>query len=419
MNTSELKQKRESLVKTMQNILNLAKGENRELTKDEQRDFDGIVRKVDDIDETFAAHERIGSLKDGLDNPVKFGESRHGERTEENGEFRALNPNESFEGYIRKRHGLGEERLSIGKAVRGMLLGDWSGAETERRSMSESTGGLGGWLVNHELSGRIIDLARAKTALVRAGARTLPMDAPEITVVKVTSDPTAYWRAENAAITESDMGFAPVKLKAVALGCLSRVSLELLEDARAFATTVEDAISSALALELDRVGLLGTGVGEPRGLWNTDGVNEYSMGDNGAAPSNYDPFSYAVDYVANANGEAKAAIYAPRTAGELDRLKDSQNQPLTPPQSFQRLTKFTTNQVPINQTQGSSTDASTAFVGDFSQLLIGMRTQIVLEATRVGGSDTFAKMQALIRGYLRADIAVLRPNHFTLIKGIR
>ena len=70
-------------------------------------------------------------------------------------------------------------------------------------------------------------------------------------------------------------------------------------------------MSAALGLELDRVCLLGNGTNEPRGLWNCDNINIYSMGTNGLAPTNYDPFSYAYQYVLEDNGLPGAVIMAP------------------------------------------------------------------------------------------------------------
>jgi len=102
-------------------------------------------------------------------------------------------------------------------------------------------------------------------------------------------------------------------------------------------------------------------------------------------------------------------------------LKDSQNQPLTPPQSFQRLRRFVTNQVPINLTKGTATDASEAYVGDFSQCWIGMRKQITVEVSRHAadsGSSAFANMEVWVRAYLRADVVLAREDHFVVIDGI-
>jgi len=309
---------------------------------------------------------------------------------------------------------------SLGKILRAKLLGDPLGLnDSERRAMGEGSGNLGGWFVNPLVSGYVIDLARNASVTMQAGAWTLPMDGPEISLVKVLTDPTAYWLPEHEAITESDGSFAPVTLKAVVLGTMIRVSQALLEDAPSAGGIIEKMLSSALGLELDRVALLGNGATEPRGLFNCDNINEYSMGTNGAAPSNYDPFSYASQYVLENNGKPGAVIMAPRTFGTLDRLKEATtNAPLAPPQSYQDLKKFYTNQIPVDQTQGTSDEASCAFVGDFKNVVVGMRKSLNIDISPVAGTDTFAKVEALIRAYMRVDVAILRENHFTKIIGI-
>jgi HK97 family phage major capsid protein len=291
--------------------------------------------------------------------------------------------------------------------------------ESERRAMGEGVGGAGGWFVNPLVSGYVIDLARNASCCMKAGAWTLPMDSPEVTLVKVLTDPTAYWLPEHGAISESDGSFAPIKLKSVILGTMVRVSQALLEDAPSAGQTIEKMLSSALGLELDRVALLGQGGSEPRGLYHCSDINEYLMGENGAAPPDYDPFSYAAQYVLQNNGMPTAAIMAPRTFGTLDRLKAATtNQPLVAPQSYQDLKKFYTNQVPVDQIQGTSEDASCAFVGDFKNVVVGMRKSLTIDVSPHAGTNTFANVECLIRAYLRCDIAILRENHFTKIVGI-
>jgi len=313
---------------------------------------------------------------------------------------------------------------SLGKILRAKILGDPLGlSEPELRALGESVGGAGGWFVSPELSSFTIDLARNKSCVLLAGGWTLPMMTEEMTLVKVLTDPTAYWVAEHGKITESEGTFGPIKLKAMVVGCLVRVSRALLEDAPNSGNVIESQIGAALGLEVDRCALLGNGVNEPKGLLHCADINTYSMGLNGAALTNYDPFSYAVQYVAEDNGLATAVIMAPRTAGNLDRLKEGTTlAPLAPPPSFQALQKFSTNQIPITQTQGSSSVASSAFVGDYKNIVLGMRKQLTIDVAASGvgsGSvDVFSSVEALIRGYLRIDVAVLRENFFTWIKGI-
>jgi HK97 family phage major capsid protein len=313
---------------------------------------------------------------------------------------------------------------SLGKILRAKILGDPLGLNPhEFKALGESVGGAGGWFVSPQLSSYVIDLARNKSCVLLAGGWTLPMSSEEMTLVKILTDPTAYWVAEHAKITESEGTFGPIKLKAVVVGCLVRVSRALLEDAPNSGNVIESQIGAALGLEIDRVSLLGNGVNSPKGLDHCLDINSYSMGVNGAALTNYDPFSYAVQYVAEDNGLATAVIYAPRTAGNLDRLKEGTTlAPLRPPPSFEALNKFQTNQISITQTQGTSAVASSAFVGDYKNIVLGMRKQLTIDVAASGvgsGSvDVFSSVEALIRGYLRIDVAVLRENHFTWIKGI-
>ena len=47
-----------------------------------------------------------------------------------------------------------------------------------------------------------------------------------------------------------------------------------------------------------------------------------------------------------------------------------------------------------------------------------MRKSLTIDISPVAGTDTFAKVEALIRAYMRVDVAILRENHFTKIIGI-
>ena len=65
-----------------------------------------------------------------------------------------------------------------------------------------------------------------------------------------------------------------------------------------------------------------------------------------------------------------------------------------------------TKQIPVNMTKGTSSNASIAVAGDYSQLLIGLRTTLTIEASREAGDGTegaFSKLQVWVRAYLRAD----------------
>ena len=314
----------------------------------------------------------------------------------------------------------GEKDFSIGKIVRAKIIGDFSGLnDIETKAAGEGIGALGGWLVSEAVSAQMIDLARNKSCVMQAGAYTMKMPTPEMRLVKLTSDPTAYWRAEHSAITASDWTLEPINLHAVSLGCLVEVSLELLQDATNAGSMLQNAMAAAIALEMDRAALYGNGVTEPTGLNNIADVETISKGVNGATVTTYDDFSNACEDVADNNGLATAAIMAPRTFYTIDRLKQgTTNEPLVGPASYQALKKFVTNQIGITDTQGSASNASKIFVGDFKQMLFGIRKSLQVDISGSGSATTFAKREIQIRIFTRLDIAVLRPNWFCKIYGI-
>ena len=342
-------------------------------------------------------------------------------------EHKAITINETFQSLA----GVSdfEERVSAGNMIRAHILGDFNDLnktekELMQKAQQEGTGSLGGFMLPSPVSSQIIDLARNKMQVMKAGARTMKMDSGELTLVKVLTDPTSYWRAESEAITESDGTFENLFLKPMVVGSLIRVSMELLSDASNAGSMLENMMAASLALEQDRVALLGTGVNEPMGLDVATGVEVISMGTNGATPADYDEFSEAAQKVAENNGEAKAMIMAPRTYFTLDRLKAATtNQPLVAPASYQALNKYYTNQIPITDTKGSYSACSKAYVGDFSNLLFAMRNDITIEGSKSGGGsaavDSFARMEILIRCYARLAIAITRENHFCKIEGIK
>ena len=335
-------------------------------------------------------------------------------------------------GVIHKALGKGEklfdsgEDFNVGKIIRAKLIGSREGLnDYEQKAAGEGTGSLGGWLVPETVSAKIIDLARNFARVMQAGAYTMPMTSPEMKLVKIAGDPTAYFKAEHAAITESDWTLGELNLKAMKCGVLVRASLELLEDAKNSGNALEMAMGAAIGLAMDRVALVGDGVNEPLGIDNAipDPANVVSMGANGAAPTAYTQLSQLIEAVAVANGEATAFIMNPRSYFQYDRLlAATTNNRLEKPLSVQKIfddeKMFHTNQVGIVDVQGTATDASKAYAGDFKQLVFGVLKGLRFEFTRTGGTGTFAQYEALIRAVVRFDIGILRSDHFSKIEGL-
>jgi HK97 family phage major capsid protein len=330
-----------------------------------------------------------------------------------------LTREQSFEAWCQQR-GLfepAEQRLSFDRYLRGLVTGDWTGAEHER-ALSEGTLTAGGHLVPTPLSARVIDLARNATRVFQAGAITVPMTAQTLKLARLTGEGTPAWKAENAAITAADMTFDAVTFTARTLVRLVTLSVELFEDAD---PSSEDVIARSfaaqVALELDRVALRGSGTApEPRGVLNTSGITTTTHGANGAAIANYDFWLDAKGVVMGNNFEPNAHIQAPRSTTSLAKLKEATtNAYLQPPASM--LPMLATKQVPINLTVGTSTDCSEIYTGDWSQLMVGIRTDFQLLFLR----ERFVadNLQYAFLAYLRADVQLAQPAAFVVDTGVR
>lgn len=75
-------------------------------------------------------------------NPLEWRDQRTGQ------EIRVLGKDDRFADFHRN-----EEPLSLGRAVRAMICGDWSGAEAEQRAMSTSANPSAGFLVSESAGG--------------------------------------------------------------------------------------------------------------------------------------------------------------------------------------------------------------------------------------------------------------------------
>ncbi len=110
-----------------------------------------------------------------------------------------------------------------------------------------------------------------------------------------------------------------------------------------------------------------------------------------------------------------AMIANPRTETALQKLKDLDNNPLTAPSTIARIPLLSTTSAPVDETEGTAVNASSIVFGDFTQLMIGMRTSLEI---RVSDHALAATGQLLVVAWLRADIQLAQPKSFCKLTGI-
>lgn len=416
MNVRQILEKRADLIGEARALVDLADKEKREMTSSERKTYDVIMADVKQLRtdaETQTALESPPGAALGGAHWVSGGGAV------ERSDARFL----TKEQRVADAPAFAGEAVDPFKQIRGWATGNWEGADNEKRAMGENIGGSGGFLLSPQASGTVIDIARNAACVIQAGASTFLMDTSEAVLATALTDPTAVWLPELGTLSPTDLSLGAIHLKAETLAAMCQVSIQLAQDSKNIDAIISHALTSAIALELDRAAILGSGIAQPRGIYDTPLVNQYSMGINGAIPTSYDAFLYAMEYVRNANGNPTAVIMSPRTAGTLSRLKEgTTNAPLPLPVEYSKLQAYQTNQIGNAMTWGSSSSSSTAILGDFARgLVIGLAPseggsrQIRVDISR---DFAFDQLSILIRAYIRADIAVIRPTFFTRICGL-
>ena len=414
MKLTEIIERRAAVAAELKTLFDAAEKAGKDLEGADLEKFN----KLRDERTKLTEQEDRAKLRDELDRKA---EARDVESRGDEPAAYALTKEQRMADYVEKTTGEKTAGLSIGKVIRSILTGDWRESEAEARVMGGTPNTAGGYFIPNPISANVIDLARNSSVMIQAGALTVPMSTASLGFVKILTDPTGDWRGEGQEIAESDASFGLVTLHANSLAALCTVNAELMDDAPNFAATLDAMLASALALKLDYAGLYGISVIDPAGIRGTDGVQEVSMGDNGAVPTDYDDFLDVINKIELANGAPTTMIWSPRDKNTMAKLVTgitSDKTKLTPPADFTALRRLVSNQVKVDETQGSTNAASTAFFGGFENYAFGMRQQIQIEASKVSG-DAFKKNQVQVRAILRADGVAFRASLLGRLIGIK
>jgi HK97 family phage major capsid protein/HK97 family phage prohead protease len=333
-------------------------------------------------------------------------------------EVRVLGKDDSVRAWVEERshHPKEYAHLRLGDVLRALITGPRN--ELEKRALSEGTDSAGGYTVPDILMARWIDRLRNALVIVRAGAQTVPLTSDTVKIARLLADPTAAWRSENAAVAESDPTFEAVTFTPRSLDVFTKVSRELLEDSINIGEMLEASLVRSFSVEVDRTCLAGSGTPpQPRGLRSTTNVNEVSQGTNGAALTSYDPILdlLALLWADNVT-DVTTAIMAPRTLATIAKFKEATtNAPLARPPVLAGWNFLQTANVSIAETQGGASTASTLYLGDWSQMLLGFRTEMQVEVARELYRGNY---QYGYFGHLRFDMQVTHPESFGRLIGI-
>lgn len=431
-----MRQKRHQLDLEARDMLHKAETKGRDLTRDEERQFDDLMDERADLDSVIREVERDHDADDVENDPrireddAPGGGNRNGanESGWVNTDTRrpaTLGPKQRFADHeVVRQHA--DARAEAEKAI----VGTHGDIASLIRAISTTSGSA---IVPTVWAGDVIDRARNLAAVLMAGAEIVPMGAKTVQIGRLTGDPSAAFRAEGSTITASDPTFDNVTLDAKSLSTLIVGSLEFFMDANNAQEVVAQAIAQAIAQKIDQVGLFGglatdqNGLDlptppNPRGILATLNATAATsvLGNavNGTVQTAGAFWSEVLDTVfkpQDFNEAPRSLLWSSRLARIYAKATDSTGQPLSQPNDVSQRSKFVTNQIP-SYTKGTGTNMSDLFVGDFSQLLIGQRLDMDIKVL----TERYAENgQIGIVAHWRGDVGLARPRAFSVFRALQ
>lgn len=393
MNPNELRAKRQAKVAEAKSIAQKAIDEKRELTPEDREKFDAIMVEVTAIDESI---KRVVQLI-GVEQPAPEGE-QSGRRV----------PSPEI-GMTRSE----AKRYSLLRAVRAAITGNWKDAGLEREASNAVEKQLGksprSFFIPYDVlntpkhrqrrerrdltittegadikatdldAASFIDLLRNKMILNEAGVTVLSGLVGDVQIPRQSGGASAFWLAEQDAVTESTPTTDKVTLAPKTVGAFLDMSRKFIQqasiDADAFA---ENDLTTTLALAMDLAGLHGSGAAnQPTGIASTVGIGSVAGGANGAAPTWANIVALETE-VSQDNADIGNLSYITNTKvrGKLKNTLVGTDQRMVWEQGAQPLNGYdarVTNQVSSTLTKGTSVGVCSAiFFGNWADLLMGL-----------------------------------------------
>lgn len=340
-------------------------------------------------------------------------------------EVRAFRAGDSIFRYKADREGWDvdfwtEVENPFGKLLRARAVGPsdaW-----ERRALSSTAGG--GDLIPDPIRATVLDDLKAQSFLGRAGASFVDMDSASLTISRVASAASHSWTPEGSTAGSTAMSFDAISLDAKTLRGIHSANRELVDDAPDFPGVLERELRGSLNAELERTALVGSSTaGEPTGLLNSTDVTSLNFGGttSGAAVSSsgaaWGEILRAREQLLTSNvaDDGHSYVWSPRVERQFAELKDANHQPLQAPQALQGVSRYVTSNAPSTLAPGGLTAQSALYYGRYRDLIVGMRLdpQVELLTERFATNYRFGWLS-----FLRADIAVQRPESFVTLERI-
>lgn len=297
-----------------------------------------------------------------------------------NNEVRCYLPNEKMST---------DTNITVGHLIRAFATG--KGTEEEKRMLSANGAST---IIPSKVSSHLIDLARSKSFLMKNCTIVDMQNHQKITIPTVTKDPTVSFKQQGQAIEPSDATFGQIELDAKYLYGLVEIPLEIIQTGMGVEEKINQLLATTIVSEIEKAALNGA-VDGFSGIYNKEILKKN-------IPLTYEGITSGITDIATQNGVTKNIAMNPTSYYGLQTIVTGDGQYRVPPTFYTSLTEDIT----------TSMEQDKIFMGDFSQIYIGLLKDITIDMSLDYG---FGKGTLAIRIMWYGDIEVAQPKHLCLM----
>lgn len=394
-----LEEERVNLILEMEQIVKKSK-ETRTVSDTDKQRVEEIKIQIQGIDETLKLIEEQRAFNNNI--PAKIGEGA----VEEPKEARILKGTTYPDEKLEQRAYPDDVNLDLGKLVKGMSGLGWNGANEERKYYRTMETGGNKVTIPQRLADRIVDYARANSALF-GKIPVVSMPNNNLTIAVQTKDGEAKFVKEGDLIPNTDVAFKGVTLEGKTLALFVPISEQLLETASNLGNQLMTSCARAIAVALDKALLYGEGVvieeevikkSEIKGVTKYESINKVTCD-----TVDFDLIIKGAKAIKKANLIPTDVCLNSDLASDLSMLKTTDGQYVVPPKTLENYDIAESNNINDNE----------AVVFDRNSILLGLQKGMTIEWGTSG--DMFQRIQKGLRIVLRADLGVINEKGITLV----
>ena len=282
-----------------------------------------------------------------------------------------------------------DTNITVGHLIRAFATG--KGTAEEKRMLSASGAST---IIPTKVSSHLIDLARSKSFLMKNCTIVDMQNHQKVTIPTVTKDPTVAFKQQGQAITPSEPSFDKIELDAKYLYGLVEIPLEIIQTGMGVEEKINQLLATAIVSEIEKAALNGA-VDGFTGIYNKSILKK-------DIPLTYEGITTGITEIATHNGTTKNIAMNPKSYYGLQTIVTGDGQYRVPPTFYTSLTEDIT----------TSMEQDKIFIGDFSQIYIGLLKDITIDMSLDYGFD---KGTLTVRIMWYGDVEVAQPKHLCLM----